>query len=291
LLSVRKACTETNFNDLELEEQYQAEFPPRQVERILSVIEGEAEGVICKLIDHRANDVTGEARYNLVRFLAFQLVRGWSFRQDLSDLATLMARYELSAKLDSKRLRRYLKGRGDEHHAATVDSFSEEVLASQWRIEPSGSMAVQAMIQLALEVMPLLWERRIRVLVFEEPMLLTSDQPVALWARPARDLDADPVGIATADAIWMPLDRRRALALLQSGKEQIVSSSANRAHQINEAVAFGARRWVFQHPEQAEFDVSGLPQRNPYRAEPIRVIDEGDKLRVLYRAARFSEAG
>lgn len=286
LLSVRRACAETNFYDLELEEQYQAKFPPREVEKILSVIEGDAEGVIRKLIAHQAKDVTGEDRYNLTRFLAFQLVRGWSLREDLSELATLRARHELAVNIDPKTVRGYLRERGDKHDAAAVDSFMEAVLSGGWRMKPSGSMAVQVMCALGLQLMPLLWERRIRVLVFEEPILLTSDQPAALWARPKRDLETNPLGIATADAIWMPLDRHHALALLRTGKEEIAPSSTARAHQVNQAVASGARRWVFQHPDQPEFDVSSLPKRAPYRAEPVSAIEEGEDLRVLYRTVR-----
>lgn len=230
--------------------------------------------------------VTGRDRYNLIRFLAFQLVRGWSFRDDMSELATLMARNELAATIDQRNVRRYLKKLGRDADDVAVASFMEAAVTSPWRILPSGSMAVQTMLAVALEIMPLLWDRRIRVLMFDEPMLLTSDQPVALWARPGRDLETDPLGIATADAIWMPLDRSHSLALTQTGKEVIIRSQPSRARQINQAVAFGASRWIFQHPDEPAFDVADLPERPPWRTELVRAVAEGEELRVLYRVVQ-----
>lgn len=286
--TVRKACAETIFYDVELEEPYQEEFPVRKVEEILSTIEGAAETAIRKLISHHADDVTAEDRYNLVRFIAFQLVRGWSFRDELSEMATLCARHELAGSIDAKAVRRFLQERGSRAEDTDVDEFIESVLTNAWRVVPSGSMAVQAMAAAALHAMPLLWQRRIRVIVFEEPRLITSDQPVVLWGRPSRDLQRHPIGVATADAIWMPLDRRHAVGLLASGREVIVAGRPSRAQQINTAVASSARRWIYQHPDDPLFDTSELRPQPPLVAEPVAVRDEGDQLRVRYRTVRAS---
>lgn len=287
--TVRKACAETNFYDLELEEPYQEEFPVRKVEEILSVIEGAAETAIRKLISHQADDATAEDRYNLVRFIAFQLVRGWSFRDQLSEMATLHARSDLAGSIDDQAVRRFLRQRGNPAEDTDVDEFIESVLTNDWRLVPNGSMAVQAMAAAALEAMPLLWQRRIRVIVFDEPSLITSDQPAVLWGRPSRDVHRYPLGIATADAIWMPLDRRHAVGLLASGREVIVSGRPSRAHQINSAVAFSARRWIYQHPDDPLFDTGALRPQSPLVAELVAVRDEGDQLRVRYRTVRASQ--
>ena len=91
--------------------------------------------------------------------------------------------------------------------------FLDEVRSGAWKIEPPQSVMVQAALQYAVELLhPLLAARPLRLLEFDKPELLTSDAAVGLWAP---DSEAPrSAGVVNARAIFMPLDRRRALTFM-----------------------------------------------------------------------------
>jgi hypothetical protein len=282
VMTVRRAAAETNFYELELEEQYQELSPPQQFEQLLSGIEGAADVVIRKLIGGSA--LRPEDHYNLGRFLAFQLVRGWSFRSDISELATLRARHHLAATLDRQRIRDYLETTRDSVDDEEVDRFTDELLASEWRLVPDRSHAVQLLGTAAISLIPLVASMGCRVQRFDAP-LLTSDEPVALWGHPDRNLDTEPLGIATADAILFPLDRQHLLVLCHRAR---AANQPRRltATDVNFAVAAGAFRWIFQHPSDPPIDVESLPERGTFVAKPVEVIETDTEYRVRYRTQR-----
>lgn len=289
-MSVDKACAETEFYRMEVEPQYQDEFPPEKVESLLSYFEEKAEGVIKSLLNGKFA-LTEPDRFYLTIFVALQAVRGWSFRSDLVGLATTLARLDLEVVATDKHLRTALRRGGSPYDDEAIRALRKEMLTSDWRIVPTGSAAVQLMLYTAIVMIhPVIFlTRRIRVLRFPEPLLVTSDQPIAMWARPKRDMEAAPLGLGTADAIWMPLDRRHALALLRTGHEGIIESTRRRAEQINLAVATSAERWIFQHPRDHPIDVSTLPQPAHWKLEMQSVSRYGDTLRVLNRIVKRAE--
>jgi hypothetical protein len=237
------------------------------------------------LFDRFAKDqlnLSNQDRFDLMLFVAFQAVRGWSFREEISEVATFMAKEELGPRLTTERLRTQLRKDGRPCDDAAVDAWREELLTSNWKVVPSRSAAVQQMGLLALNVIhpDLYLRRRVRLLRFEEPALIISDEPVALWDRPDRDLDAHPLGIASADAIYMPVDRRHAVALVLSGEERVIDGRPKRAETINRLVACGAHRWIFQHPDDPPIEVRDLAERPRWGVETLGAIAAGDQIRV-----------
>lgn len=284
VMTVRRAAAETDFYELELEQHYQALFPPQRFEQLLSEIEGSADLAIRKLIAGDPLEVDDE--YHLGRFLAFQLVRGWAFRSDISELATLRARHHLAATVDRQRVRGYLETTRDAVDDDDVDRFIDEMLRSEWRLVPDRSHAVQLLGMAAVSLIPLVAAMGYRVQRFDDP-LLTSDEPATLWGRADRDLDAEPLGIATADAILFPLDRQRLLVLCH--RDRVANQPRTlTATDVNLTVATGAYRWIFQHPGDPLIDVDTLPQRAGFVAEPVEVVVGEDEYRVRYRTQRRS---
>ena len=282
IMTVRRAAAETDFYELELEERYHRVFPPQHVEQLLSEIEGAADVAVRKLIGGEA--IKDDDHYYLARFLAFQLVRGWSFRSDLAELATLRARHHLAATLERQRVRDHLERTRDSVDDDDVDRFIEEMLSSDWKLVPSRSHAVQLFGMAGISLIPLVTTMGYRVERFEAP-LLTSDEPAALWGQPGRDLDAEPLGIATADAILFPLDRHHLLVLCH--RDRVASQPRGlTATDVNLAVSAGAFRWVFQHPSDPPVDVEALPQQGAFVAEPVEVLADEDKYLVRYRTQR-----
>lgn len=282
VMTVRRAAAETDFYELELEEQYQPLFPPQRFEQLLSEIEGAADVAIRKLVGGTALDADDE--YHLGRFLAFQLVRGWGFRSDISELATLRARHHLAATVERQKVRDYLEGTRGSVDEDEVDQFIEEMLQSDWKLVPDRSHAVQLVATAAISLIPLVASMGFRVQRFDAP-LLTGDEPVALWGRPTRDLDGEPIGIATADAILFPLDRQHLLVLCH--RDRVVHQPRGlTSSEVNFAVAAGSYRWIFQHPSDPPVDVEALPPRGTFIAEPVEVVASETEYRVRYRTQR-----
>jgi hypothetical protein len=286
-MTVKRACREAGFYDVDIDPAFSHLAPRNQIEMSLADFEGRAS----RLFDRFAGDqldLSDQDRFDLMLFVAFQAVRGWSFREEISELATLMAKEELRPRLTTERLRVQLRKDGRPNEDAAVQAWREELMTSNWKVVPSQSAAVQQMGLLALNVIhpDLYFRRRVRLLRFEEPALLLSDEPVALWVRRDRDLDVHPLGIATADAVYMPIDRRHAIALVLSGDEGIIDASPRRAEIINRLVASGAHRWIFQHPDDRPIQVGDLQERPRWGVETLGVVAEGDRIRVQKRIVR-----
>lgn len=287
LMSVARACREAGFYDIDFDPAFAHLVPRDQIERSLSDFEGRAS----RLFDRFANDelnLSDQDRFDLMLFVAFQAVRGWAFRDELSEIATLRMKQELEPILTTEKLRADLKREDRPHDDHAISAWRTELLISDWRLVPPPSLVVQGMADLALNRLhpDFYFRRRVRLLRFAEPVLLLSDEPVAMWARPDRDHDANPLGLATADAIYMPVDRRHVLALLLRGAEGVFDGGPKRAELVNRLVATGAHRWVFQHPDDPPYDVTNLGQRPRWTVETLGAVVEPDKVRVQKRLVR-----
>lgn len=287
-MTVDKACAEAGFYDLDLELEYQDEFPLDSVENALADFESRAAPIFNRMSegDLRLSDWDW---YNLTLFVALQLARGWAFREELVEIVTLRARLELQSLVTPERTRQYLKDQGLPATDRDVETMMEETLRGGWRVVPSGSMAVQAMLRYALEHLhPMLFaERRLRVFRADPPVFLTSDQPAVLWSRSDRDLEAEPLGVATADAIWLPFDRHHLLSLdpvdAPTGHKR---PTKDLVEEVNRLVSAAASKWIFQHPGEPPIDVSRLPERPRWEAEVVDVRRDSEELRVLHRFLR-----
>lgn len=288
-MTVRRACRESGFYDVDVDPAFAHLASRNQIEISLADFEGRASRLFDRFSRDRLN-LSDQDRFDLMLFVAFQAVRGWSFRDEISDLATLMAKEELRPRLTTERLRARLREEGRPHDDAAVEAWRTRLLTSEWRVVPSQSAAVQQMGLLALNVIhpDLYLRRRVRVLRFDQPALLLSDEPVALWVHPDRDTQASPVGIASADTLYMPIDRRHALALVLSGDEGMVDAGPRQAEIINRLVASGAHRWIFQHPDDQPIDVGTLDDRPRWGVETVGVVTKGDEVRVQRRVVRQS---
>jgi len=137
------------------------------------------------------------------------------------------------------------------------------------------------MLELAFEeIAPRLFARHWRLLEFLPTEVITSDEPIALWSRPGRDKTRNPLGIATADAIYFPLDHSRVLQLLGStieGPESRLSGSPAKLRHSNCAIASAARRWIVSHPDSASLKDVVISRHPGVRRESVawRIADDG----------------
>lgn len=271
--SVATACAETGFYAIEVADEYVDQADSEYVETLLSQVEDKAKRHLDAILDG-CFPLSDQTKFDLALFLALQVARGWVFRNDLVEIATHAARMH-TATISEDRVREWLRERGEPTDAQSIRENLRGVRAMEgMRVVPSNGEAVRQMLQYAIDgVHPHLYFRNWRLLRFDSPCLLISDEPVALWGRPTRDLDQHPLGVATADAVWFPIDRCHALALLQSGEEKISDASAIRTRQLNVAVAAGAHRWIFHHP--ADAPLAGLEIPAPAKfVDEVRRVEE-----------------
>lgn len=280
-VTVNNACNQIGYYEIptdDLEVEARQGHDPEQVETIFAGIEGESN----QYIDEMLSGVfppSPESRYRLSMYVALQITRGWSFRQRMDEVANLVAPHFVELHASPERVRAMLRRSGRPHKPTDVDN----IIA--WLTGPEGPRPVlrqghyvQNMLQLAMEIMPHLFQRVWRLLDFGEPMLLTSDEPVAI--DQSQD---DAGGIANSRAIWIPLDRQHALAFTRTGTEQIVPSKRTRANQINSIIASQAHRWIFHHPDDNPLVGLKLGPRTTLADEVVDVIRGGDTIRELHR--------
>jgi hypothetical protein len=248
--TVNNACNEVGFYAIptdDLEAQARAGHDSEQVESVFSAVEGDSSKYITEILDG-GFPPSLEARYRLSMFIALQIARGWGFRRDLEAIVNLTAPDFVAMQTTPDRVRAALRKSGMPHGDTEVEQMIARLTG------PDGPRPVlrqghyvQYMLQYAIEaVMPSLWGRIWRLLDFGQPVLLTSDEPVAILQP-----EGKPAGPGNSPAIWLPLDRQRALALTTRGEEQVVKSGLTRARQINSIVASQAERWIFHHPDDA----------------------------------------
>jgi hypothetical protein len=282
-ITVRKACAEVGYYAIateDVEPPHDEGHDPELVERIFAAVEGETDALLRGILSGGFPPQEPEARFRISMFIALQITRGWAFRRDLEELGNLSARHYVETQATPERVTSFLKERGLPHGDRHVQEFLQRALGPNGpRLVLPQARAVQEMLRFAIEfLMPDIFSRRWRLLEFDEPRLLTSDEPVALWSP-----EGAPAGVRNAPAIWLPLDRTHALGLVRAGAEKIVSGSPTRARIINVAVAEQAERWIFHHPDDDPLAEVALGPRRQLVDEVVDVVQEGDQVRELHR--------
>ncbi len=246
---------------------HQAGHDPEAVEKLLSQIEGSTAPILAGMVQGRFPP-SDEERFRVSLFIAMQISRGWRFRHDVNALATLAARQHLPALVTDERIRRYLRQRGKASDPKAVGEFRRRILAEDaFTVHMTQPFAVQQALQFAIETFqPLLYFRTWRLLRFKKPLLLTSDNPVGLWTA-ATDEQQPSHGVGTAQAIFLPLGRQTALALVHRGSDAVATPGPVRARIINLAVASGAERWIFHHPSDQKRCATRRFPRSPPTVE------------------------
>lgn len=281
--TVRTAAAVTDYYRIETDDvdpDHREGHDPEAVEKVLAGLEGEAAPMLDGLAAGRPTTV--RARFQISFFIAMQHVRVPAFRADLDRLGTLLMRAELEGRLDEDRVGVFLRERGSPNGPDDVRGFLERAVGDDGpTLRMSQPHAVQASIRHGLDtVMPALFSRAWTVLRFDHPVLLIGDAPVAAWSPPRRD--GLPVGIADAREVYLPLDRRTALVVTgrpagSTPDRYVVGARNARAARINRAVADGADRWVFHHPDDRPMDHVRLgPPARWERDVTEVVVEEAD---------------
>jgi hypothetical protein len=114
---------------------------------------------------------------------------------------------------DEEAARAYLRGKdGIEPDEEMVQALLETVEdMDNWEISPHQSDMVRDMVRVGFQATPFFLGRRWSSVKFAEPGLVLTDKPITLYQKPERHYRWLGVGLATADWLWLPLDRSTAL--------------------------------------------------------------------------------
>lgn len=287
--SVKKACAEVGFYDWRPdlhpesppvdEEMLHPEF----IERSLSAFESRAVNPIRLILASGRPPNTKEDRYHLTNFIAFQMTRTRRLREDLSAMGTIAMREHLKSTLDPRSVAEWLRARGEPHSLDDVREFIVSATGEDGpRLVPDPAYAIQQSVGLALTtVAEALWTRQWAVAAYDEPRLLTSDEPVVLWHP-----DHEPTGPANAPIVWLALGRRHLLEI--RADDAPLLQQEDRAAIFNAAVATGADRWIIHHPDDARLLAdTNVGPRAVWGHEVVRMTVTKDEVRLLKRHRRL----
>ena len=185
------------------------DFEVDVVEKLLSEIEAPAAAAVRKLRSSGAQALSADERQSTAMFLAAQFMRGenqQSFGDQVLDglfKATLVGMSDAALRQNFEAV----VGR-----ALSDDEF---VAQRDFALDPDAYTVTQPGLVNQGLLQHLEGFTRVinhgwvwQVARFDNPILLTSDVPVALWSR-----NGGPVGLFVADAVYFPLDPRHVLVL------------------------------------------------------------------------------
>ncbi len=211
---------------------------PGAVEAILGYFESRAKPALQRLRDSFPA-ITPEDRFWIAQFIGLQFARGHALREQVNDIMKLTLAEMVK---DSPRLAKdWERGTGRKAH---------EVADALRGLTFTGDRMYTHMFDALTAAAEIIFLRTWRLLEFERGRVITSDEPCAPWGRPGRNIETHPLGLATADAVFFPVDSSRVLQFLRpdGAVELRKAGSEVKLRQSNNAVASNARRWIVYSP-------------------------------------------
>jgi hypothetical protein len=298
--SAAKIARETDFYRIASEDIDPDVLPPLFFETLLGEIEGNAARAIDALIDSGFGAFHAEPERGswLATFLAFQIIRGNTFREEHRALTNkLMLEHYRNYTDDDLAKMAARKGRSaTDQTVAGLRSFLEEWKAGQARVAPPQAALIGRGGEMAYDFGLMLFDREWRI--YEAPAdLITCDEPVVVVAGPPASRRISG-GIANAGAILFPLSPRVLLAMFHEDIEltpilEHPYLSIEEVGQVNLEVASNAHRWMIERPPGTHARTLPLPiPVNRFKMDVFAVDGESDS-KVLHtrRGSRWALAG
>jgi len=211
---------------------------------LLARVDATATGAIDRIVGG-AFPPAGAERAGLAVFIALRLLLGRGYRAGVARTAALLG--EVIGMTAAEALEAEAEAAGESESEGEPDPPSPAAAGADLVIhddEPA-PLALGPLPQVARLLAARTWQ----LVRFPGPLLLTSDTPAALWARPG---GARPYqfGLGIADEVRVPLDPRHALILARRAPagEVIRDLDERHARALNRTVAEAAQAWMFYHP-------------------------------------------
>ncbi|WP_133617116.1 DUF4238 domain-containing protein [Leucobacter luti] len=254
---------------------------PDGFEKNLSELEGQAVGIIRRLIDGEL-PISEEDRYALSYFIALQSVRGPETRRTIDQLQAHIVRAEVGMG-GRENVSRWVKKRlGFEPTVEQAERIWEEATQPGGPpIKLSNRRQIEHMVNTAQEITQYIFMRPWSIVHFKRRALLASDAPVTLVPHE----DEEPwmgVGFQTAWGITFPLSRRCGLlmsdpipmirdfseehvdrlrqGIIEGKADRIQAGSTALERFFNHNTIYNAREYIYFHPDDEAFVPVDLPE-------------------------------
>lgn len=249
------------------------------VEKILAEVDGAAVQPLDRLAHGVLFPPQQRDREALATWLGMLHVRTPVQRRYMEAMADQAIKLQLSLVHDEPSAHKFLE---EWHGEAATDSQARELLVAIDDLEdielvPHQNDFVMQMLDLGPRTSTVLLARNWAVVKCppDAPGLALSDSPFRLIEYPENHRPMMGVGLATADEIWMPLDRH-ALLIMHSNvgtSDRVIHlDSDDDIASLNQTIVDTARIEVFCHPDDLDC-VAALQFRNPDR--PLGQVSAG----------------
>ncbi len=244
-LSPKNAAVETDA--------YAIEVPGKGkdyvAEKVLGAVESEAALALRNMLRTWPPSDSDRERWSML--IALQVTRGRDFRDNQNAVAEYLLKTQVA--LDSRDpadMRKRLVDAGLEPTEESLQVLREMMEnPDSYHVEMHPARLIHLALQTALEVLRYFALRQWSLVILPQPVLVTTDHPLALCAYPDASGPFGGVGVMTADEIWMPLDPTRLLVMTHPDTEAKVGTvPMERVLSINLRVAAACDDWVFARP-------------------------------------------
>lgn len=229
-------------------------------------IEEKASRALRRVIDERIPLAREGLRSALALFIVFQFCRGQATRQPMVEAHKATARLmaEMMTPEQARRTIREVEGRdASDEEVASLLEFAKNPDGYRVDITHQNNLHIRFLADIAPLAEPL-FTRSWQVLEFEEPLLITGDEPVGLVGSTLEP--GERLGILTASKVVFPTDPHHAIVI--SRREQRAqcprdAGTPEMANIINRHIAFRAHKHIVRAPGTDPLRGLVLPERAP----------------------------
>jgi hypothetical protein len=230
------------------------------MEQVLGVIEAGASAAIGRITHPLFGRFPPppDDKQEIATLIAFQKVRGKRRRREIETQADFYMKLQYSG-LDSDAIKRLLEnqlGHASPEHVTEMEGFVANL--DEYEFVPDPNDHVRMMGKLAEQIFRRLMRRHWYLGVFEEPVLITSDEPVMLHKTNPSPIRGH--GLLDADEVWFPLNPSTLLILTLEPQPVPARFPApiSTAGTVNTYAAHNAYQHLFLHPAQPDIDAELL---------------------------------
>jgi hypothetical protein len=283
--NVDNALVETDFYNIETDAGASTE-----VEELLGThIEGPAARALRRVVDESRFPPMPGLRETLSQFFSFQFVRGPAMRHMLVNQFKATA-VKIASLVTPEMARKHLRetdGREPTDDEVTeFAAFAHQTDEDRVQVDKEANLHLGMALGVVYELLPYFARRRWQLLHFNDPLLITGDEPVGLIGASTRAGDRS-LGLGMAPELVIPTDPTHALVLVRPDRttqESILQGTPEMARIINLNLAYGCHRFLVHRPGATPLRGLSLPNRGP----SVRV--KGDYIVTHARPARASVA-
>lgn len=260
--------------------------------RLIEGLYAKVEGIIAPIFEQlRDGDfpLDGPRRSEFASFMALQVSRGRMFRDFMARAADHLGRTMLRMAADApegyweaKRAEWEASPNGPEPPHALSDKDRRMLREGRaFDITPSREhiieMSFAPVEEMTLVLMAMTW----RLVVFPEPWLFSSEQPLSYWRKPSPMDRMYGIGPATADEVRLPISPRSALVLTppEPGRKLFDRSEHEHAYDGTLAAARRLNWGTLAFPPSRHLLLSPVVKHHPLPAT-LRQAHGTDRARV-----------